>query len=254
MILPIISAIITFHSEGLLANKTLLGLERLRKFSEQRGTAVEFVIVLDSADADTTRVIKTNSTIRPSDQIIVVNNRDLGASRNSGILVAKGNYIGIFDGDDYYSENWLFEALKVVQQKGESVIAHPEFIISFGAVHAVADVWDMDDEKNYSLSNCFSVNPWASCSFGSKATYLKHPYCRTDSKTTGFGYEDWHWNLELISDGIRHVAVKQSALFYRRKAASMLTSMVAQGVIVRPTEFFNNTKKWKLGFHKVLEK
>lgn len=248
-----ISAIITFHNEGLLATKTLLGLERVRKFSEARGISVEFVAVLDSADEETTRVIKTNSVLRKSDQIIKVNNKDLGASRNSGITLARGAYIAIFDGDDYYSENWLYKALSVIQQKGEKVIVHPEFTISFGVTHAVGDVWDMEDRKDYLLSNCFSINPWPSCSFGNRVIYLSHPYCRTDARQTGFGYEDWHWNLELVSNGICHVTAKDTALFYRRKTESMLADMAAKGVIIRPSNFFNRTDNWQLDFEKVFE-
>jgi glycosyltransferase involved in cell wall biosynthesis len=248
-----ISAIITFHSEGLLANKTLFGLERVRKFTELHDLVVEFVIVLDTADEETTQAVNTNPVVRSCDKIIEVENRDLGASRNSGIAVASGTYIGIFDGDDYYSENWLSSAFSVMKKKEGSVIVHPEFTISFGVVHAVGDSLDMDDREDYSLVNFFSINPWTSCSFGKKSTYLSHPYCRTDSKDTGFGYEDWHWNLELVSHGIRHVTAKETALFYRRKAVSMLTGMTASGAVVRPNEFFNRTEKWETGFNEALK-
>lgn len=250
---PIISAVVTFHGEGLLAHKTLLGLERIRSYTEAHGISVELVAVLDCADVETERVVKSNSVLRKSDQVLVVSNRDLGASRNSGIAAARGSHIGIFDGDDYYSKNWLYQALAVIENKAGEVIVHPEYTISFGTDHAVSDVWDMDDNIEYSFSNCFSVHPWVACSFGKKEIYLRHPYHRTDFKKTGFGYEDWHWNLEIVSDGIRHVTAKETALFYRRKTISMLTQMAAAGVIVRPSEFFNNTENWQLGFEKVFE-
>lgn len=253
MIVETISAIITFHGEGLLANKTLFGLERVRKFTEVNNITVELVIVLDAADYETTQAVKTNPIVRKGDKILEVFNRDLGDSRNSGIAVATGSYIGIFDGDDYYSENWLTSAFKVVKDKEGAVIVHPEFTISFGVAHAVGDSFDMDDRKDYSLVNCFSINPWTSCSFGKKTIYTNYPYCRTDSKDTGFGYEDWHWNIELLSHGIRHVTAKETALFYRRKAVSMLTSMASSGVVIRPSEFFNRTKNWQSGFNRVFE-
>lgn len=243
---PFISAVVTFHGEGLLAHKTLLGLERVRLFAEKRGIPVELVAVLDRADHETTRVVKSSPVIRANDNVIEVNNGDTGISRNSGISVATGKYIGIFDGDDFYSEHWICRALAISLSKVGPVVVHPEHTISFGAIHAVSDVWDMDDDKDYSLANAFSIHPWISCSFGEKSLYLKCPYQRAESKTTGFGYEDWHWNLELISQGVRHVTAKGTALYYRTKLKSRFTDQSGGKSILRPSEFFNHSDKWLL--------
>ena len=242
---PDISAIATFHGEGLLAHKTMLGLERVRREAEAQGVSVELVAVLDCADSETNRVVMSSPILRANDQVLEVSNRDLGASRNSGVCVARGSYIGVFDGDDYYTKNWLIQALAVVESKQGDVIVHPEYVINFGTFHTFTDLWDMDDRRDYSLANCLALHPWVSCSFGRKDLYLQHPYQRTDFIKTGFGYEDWHWNLELVSQGVRHVTAKKTALFYRRKSVSMLTGMEAAGVVIRPSEFFNHPVKWE---------
>jgi hypothetical protein len=39
--LPLISAIVTVHAEGLVAHHTLLGLERLRSYAANHGITVE---------------------------------------------------------------------------------------------------------------------------------------------------------------------------------------------------------------------
>ena len=241
---PLVSAVVTFHGEGLLAHKSLLGLERLRVFAESRGILVELIAVLDFADSETTRVVSSSPVIRANDKVIKVCNADPGISRNSGISIASGKYISIFDGDDFYSETWICKALEVSLCKIGSVIVHPEHTVSFGAVHAVSEVWDMDDNKNYSLANAFTLHPWISCSFGEKDLYIKSPYQRADTKTTGFGYEDWHWNLELISQGVRHVTAKETALYYRTKLSSRFTDQNGSKSILRPSNFFNQTKKW----------
>jgi hypothetical protein len=54
---PVISAVVTFHSIGLLAHKTLRGLGRVRDFTEGQGISVELVAVLDCADSETQRVV-----------------------------------------------------------------------------------------------------------------------------------------------------------------------------------------------------
>lgn len=241
---PLVSAVVTFHSEGLLAHKTLLGLERIRIFSEKRGISVELVAVLDCADAETKRVVNSSPVIRCTDKITEVSNGDPGMSRNSGIAAAVGKYIGIFDGDDFYSENWLCKALAVSLSKADPVVVHPEHTISFGSLHAISDVWDMDDKNDYSLVNAFAIHPWISCSFGEKRIYRQCPYQRAESKATGFGYEDWHWNLELISHGVVHVTAKETALYYRTKRESRFTDQSGGKSILRPSDFFNHPKKW----------
>lgn len=239
-----ISAIVTFHNEGLLAHKTLLGLERLRRYAESAGASVELVAVLDNVDKETARVVNSSPVMRSTDQVITVYNGDQGASRNSGVAAAIGRYVGLFDGDDYHSENWLWGALNTVEAKQGDVIAHPDYVASFGAVHSIGQIPDMDITPGYPLANCFSVHPWVSSSFGKKEIYMKHPYSRTDTQITGFGFEDWHWNLELLGNGVRHVTAPQTALFYRRKATSVLVYHLANNAIVRPSRFFTHPEQW----------
>jgi glycosyltransferase involved in cell wall biosynthesis len=234
-----ISAVVTFHAEGLVAHRALLGLERIRRYANQHNIVVEFVLVLDTADTETRRVVRTSPVLREIDQILEVTNADLGASRNSGIASAQGDCIGIFDGDDYHSENWLVGALNTIRSKKTSVVVHPDYVVSFGAIWSIHQVLDMDENPDYPMTNCFSVHPWVSSSFGRRQTYLDHPYLRSDSQKTGFGFEDWHWNLELLASGVRHVSAPNTALFYRRKASSMLTDQLNNKVTIRPNRFFN---------------
>jgi glycosyltransferase involved in cell wall biosynthesis len=240
-----ISAVATFHAEGLTAHRTLLGLERVRRYADQHGLIVQFVLVLDSADSETRRVIFSSSVLREADQIVEVGNLDLGASRNSGVAAARGDFIGIFDGDDFYSENWLVGALSTAKSKKGEVVVHPDYIVCFESICSIGRTLDMDRDPSYPLANCFSVHPWISCSVAKRQIYLDHPYLRTDTKNTGFGFEDWHWNLELLSDGVRHVVAPDSALFYRRKASSMLVDQLANKAIVRPNRFFAEPDNWE---------
>lgn len=246
MISPVISGIVTFHSEGELAAHTLQGMELTRRYAEKVGIIVEFVAVLDCAINETARVVKSSSVLRDYDQIIEVRNRDLGSSRNSGIQAARGNFIGIFDGDDFYSENWLIAALNIAQSFSKECVVHPELQISFGNVHCIAQIVDMNKQPNYPLQNCLAVHPWISCSFAAKSVYQKIPYCRTDTKETGFGFEDWHWNLETIAKGCQHICAYRTAHYYRRKPTSMLTEMVSSGAIIRPTAFFDHPDIWSV--------
>lgn len=241
---PLISAVITFHNEGLLAHKTLLGLDRVRAYTEMHGITVEIVVVLDSADNETTRVVSTSQVLRDSDQIIEVSSHDQGVARNSGVGVARGDYLCLLDGDDYYSENWFVGALETLNSKNGTVVVHPDYVVCFGMSHSIGHILDMDNNPEYPAANYFSVHPWVCSSFAKREVYIANPYHRSDSEQTGFGFEDWHWNLEVIAEGIRHISAPNTALFYRRKSSSVLVNHHNQNVIVRPSKFFDTSEQW----------
>lgn len=241
---PCIDAVVTFHSEGIIAHRTLLGLERIRMHAEAHGIELRLIAVLDNATQETRDIVIGNRVLRPCDQIVQVRHGDLSLSRNSGIEASRADYIGIFDGDDYYSANWLTEALRTLRSRHGEAIVHPEFQVSFGTVHCIARSVDMDETPDYPLANCLTVNPWGACSFGRRQTYLDCPYHVVDFRSTGFGHEDWHWNLELVARGVRHVSAPNTAHFYRRKPSSMLTDQVAGGAVIRPSSFFEASHAW----------
>ena len=241
---PHISGVVTFHNERIVAHRTLLGLERVRKHSEQQGITVELIAVLDNADSETIRIVSSSPVLRDSDQILTVDNNDTGLSRNSGINAANGSFIGFFDGDDYHSTHWLTQALHTITHKKDEVAVHPEYQISFGKTHCIARPPDMDEEKNYPFETCLTVHPWTSSVFARKDTFRTYPYERTQVKNTGFGFEDWHWNLELVAAGIKHVSAPGTAIYYRRKPSSVLTEQVQNGAIIRPSRFFSPDAEW----------
>lgn len=239
-----IDAVVTFHSEGIVAHRTLLGLERLRLHAQAHAVEVRIVAVLDNATAETREIVCTNRVLREGDQVVEVRHGDLSLSRNAGIEAARAGFVGVFDGDDYYSANWLTKALATAQAHTGEVVVHPEFQVSFGTVHCIARSIDMDETPDYPLANCLTVNPWGACSFGRRETYLAHPYHVVDFRGSGFGHEDWHWNVELVAGGVRHVSAPGTAHFYRRKTSSMLTDQVAGGAVIRPSRFFEASQPW----------
>ena len=239
-----IDAIVTFHSEGIVAHWTLLGLERLRLHAAEHQIEVRVVAVLDNATPETREIVTASQLLREQDQVVPVKHGDLSLSRNSGVEAATAEFVGIFDGDDYYSANWLTSALVTARAHGGEVIVHPEFQVSFGTVHCIARSIDMDETPDYPLANCLTVNPWGACSFGRREIYLACPYHVVDFRSSGFGHEDWHWNVELLARGVRHISAPGTAHFYRRKASSMLTDQVAGGAVIRPSKFFAASQDW----------
>ena len=57
---PVISQIVTFHTEGVLAHFTLTSIMRVREYALIKKIPIEFVLILDRADELTTRIVKNH--------------------------------------------------------------------------------------------------------------------------------------------------------------------------------------------------
>ncbi len=232
-----VSLLITFHGEGVLAHSTLNSIERCRRYAEAAGITTEYVWVLDAINDETREVLMAHPAAGGNVQIVEVAHRDLGASRNSGIQVVRGEAVAILDGDDYFSTNWIERAWFYLKEYGDQAILHPEFVVNFGA-HA-AYCWQVDQAGQYYEQDGLLVNNyWTSWTFAKRSVYLACPYSVTRPLQTGFGYEDWHWNCESIAAGYEHRLAWGTVGFYRRKKTSLVTSTAASGAIVPSSRLF----------------
>jgi glycosyltransferase involved in cell wall biosynthesis len=236
-----VSLLVTFHAEGILAYSTLNSIDRCRKYAEAAGISIEYVWVLDAINDETRKVLMTHPAATSNVQILEVMHRDLGASRNSGIQIARGTAIAILDGDDYFSTNWIERAWCYLNKYGDDAILHPEFVVNFGA--HLAYCWQVDQAgSNYEQDGLLAHNLWTSWTLAKRSVYLECPYSVTHPLQTGFGYEDWHWNCETVASGYEHRLVPETIGFYRRKKSSLVTLTTASGAIIPPTRLFSRKK------------
>lgn len=233
-----VSLLITFHREGVLAHSTLNSIERCRRYAEATGISTEYIWVLDDISDETREVLMAHPAVTGPTRILEVAHKDLGAARNSGIEISRGEAVAILDGDDYFSKNWIERAWFYLKAYGDRAILHPEFIVNFGA-HA-AYCWQIDQAGQYYEKNGLLINNfWTSWTLAKRSVYQEIPYSITRPLASGFGFEDWHWNCESISAGYEHRLAWGAAGFYRRKKASLVTLTAASGAIVPPTQLFS---------------
>lgn len=236
---PDVSAVVTFHREGPLAYSTLLSIERCRRYAENAGMSVEFVITLDNADAETVRIVSDHAVLRDCDQIHQVSYGDLSTCRNHAVAFARGHYVGTFDGDDYFSANWIERGVQMVRAEGEDRVFHPEIIVAFGAQNVF---WRQVDQTSefFRPGALLTTNYWNACVFAARSVFELCPYSPSRVGETGFGFEDWHWNCETIARGYIHRLAPGTARFERRKLKGSLNVAHQQvDAVIRPSLFFD---------------
>ncbi|WP_140984188.1 glycosyltransferase [Asticcacaulis tiandongensis] len=215
-----ITIVLNVHREITYLRRTLLSLVEAVTFAHNDGLSCELVIVLDNSDEHTRTWIKAEDlSAFQATQIIEVDNRSLGLSRNSGIAIAKGQYITTCDADDLISYNMLSACYRTAQAHTSDIAVFPEFLLAFGANTHLCRYYGSKDISTLSL---FSDHPYISRIFFSSDIARRHPYKHADH-SQGYAYEDWCLNAELIANGIEFVIAPETTLYYRQRQGSLLT-------------------------------
>lgn len=233
-----VTAIITFHKEGLLAHKSLLSLSRCRLAAEQAGISIEVIATLDCADRETERVVHSFANEGKPDRIAKVDFGDLGSTRNRAIQSAKGRKVLICDGDDYLSEDFIIRCLEASIEHGNRAILHAELVVLFGAENALW--WQLGDDDPAFDSACMLIhNPWNSCCFAERSIFLANPYKLARPGESGFGFEDWHWNCETLAQGHPHRIARRTVHYVRKKHRDSLNmAHAAHDALIPPSLLF----------------
>ena len=213
-------AVLTLHREGRMAWPSLRALGRAVGRAADAGIAVDVVLVLDRADA-ATRAVVTEATgtgvleRAAATELLAVDLGDPGLSRLAGIEATSAPYVGIVDGDDLVSGNWITASVARLAASAAPVVVHPEYGVNFGEFGGVWRLMESVD-PDFRLEVFYEGNYWPSTCFAPRTVFETHPY-EPAVPTSGLGPEDWHWNVETLLDGIEHVVAPDACLYYRRK-------------------------------------
>jgi len=226
------------HREGRLAHKTLRSVVRAADAALARGVACELVVVLDRPDRATAEFFEEQSEL--VDRIETVDFGDPAPARNHGARVASGALLAFIDCDDLVSGNWLAEAVRARSEldPGAPVVLHPEWNVVFDAAHVLSRHVPPDDAC-WRAENFVEHNYWTAPVVVDRETMLRFPY-RPHAEGSGFGFEDWDWNLVTLASGVRHRVVAGTRIYIRRKhSGSRMLREIADSAIVRPSAGFD---------------
>ncbi len=233
-----ISCVVTFHAEGLLAHKTLASIARAIRFVSDASIKVELVVVADRANQETLSYLERCKWLPAGTRILHTEHGDPGLARNEGIQAACGEYVAILDGDDLYSQDWLLEALRL-NRTNPSFVVHPDYNIYFGAERTISRHPDQRD-ASFRSWQLLTENAWTALCFARREVFITKSYAPTPP-SSGFGYEDWHWNCDAIAAGLIHVVAPGTAHFIRLKSSgSRNAEALERGRVIRHSSLFDS--------------
>jgi glycosyltransferase involved in cell wall biosynthesis len=235
MTVPDISVVLNLHREAAFLARTVESLGEAMAFSQQSGTTLETVVVLDRPDRATSeaagRAVSSLGAFGPV-QRIEVDNGSVGLSRNDGIDRTSGTYVALADGDDLVSYNFFEVCLETARQGGDRTIVIPQYILAFGAS---SHIWKYHGSDQISPLMMFAEHPFVSRTFASRTIYQTLRY--TDATSGRRGFEDWHFNATALANGFRFVPAENAMLFYRQRPGSIMTTSARR--LIPHTEFFH---------------
>jgi len=246
-----ISVVLNIHRECLYLQRTLLSLIEAVSFARHRdGLTFELIAVVDRPD-EQTRAWVSPEKFEDFDgcQIVEVSNGSLALSRNSGIQIANGAYVTTCDADDLVSYNMFSELYNVAESyRGETVAVFPEYLLAFGDCAHLCKYYGSDDIPAPAF---FDYHPFISRVFINTEYAKAHPYKHADHKT-GYAYEDWWFNSELMADDVPLLVAKYTTLYYRQRSGSLLREANSTSVrlihpnrLLDPQRFISKSRVWR---------
>ena len=240
-----VTIIVNAHKEYILLYKTLMSVSTAKRFAEKNGLLVEVIIVLDSPDdymRDLVQNYSRNAELGVN-RVIEISVGSLGVARNIGVENAQGSYLGFMDGDDLCSEGWIYKCYEACMAN-TNYIAHSEVCLFF---EKDPHWWFHTDQREdgFDVKQLLVHNYWIALSFASKEIYEKVPY-HPFNPGSGLGFEDWHWNCETVKYGYKHIAVKGTIHYIRKKefVQSLNFQAAVSNCLIPSTEIMTNSVIW----------
>jgi hypothetical protein len=227
-----LTLIVTAHNETAVAGPTMRSADLAVEAARARGYTVQQIIALDKPTEETSAYFHQARFDHWERRIL--HEGDLGLVRNAVIPDTEGAYIAFLDADDIFSENWLAEGLATVkagEQRGEGLIASPELQILFDRnVTATRNV--EQDSPLFTPYFLYLRNYYDSLCLAPRQAHLEVPYASRDI-AKGLAFQDYQFAIETMSRGWKHVTVKDTIIFKRRRSSSLVVESHARRVIVR---------------------
>jgi glycosyltransferase involved in cell wall biosynthesis len=227
-----LTLVVTAHDETAVCGPTMRSADLAVDAARARGYDVQAIIGLDAATEATTAYFHQSRFDHWERRIL--REGDLGKVRNALLPETEGRYVAFLDADDLFSENWLAEgvaALDAAAERGERAIAHPELNVVFDGDRAV-HLGIEPGSPLFTPHYLYFRHYYDSLCLAPREAHLEIPYVTRDVRH-GLSFQDFQFTIESLAAGWRHVVVRDTIIFKRRRDFSLVTESTGRKSIVR---------------------
>lgn len=227
-----LTLIVTAHDETLVCGPTMTSADVAVEAARAAGYTVQTIVALDKATDATTEYF--NQPCFDHWERWTMGEGDLGRVRNALVPQTSGRFIAFLDADDLFSENWLadgLDRLTAADARGERIIAHPEVNIVFDGGKYLWQNVDQDSPM-FTPHYMYVRNCYDSLCLTPREAHLEVPYVQRDV-ANGLSFQDWQFAIETMARGWKHVVVRDTIIFKRRRDFSLVVESRNRQSIVR---------------------
>jgi glycosyltransferase involved in cell wall biosynthesis len=206
-----VSIVIPCYNHGVMLREALASVEQVRN-----ANLLEVIIVDDgSSEAETTRIL--DEATKAGYSVVSQPNRGPGAARNTGIRLAKGEFILPLDSDNRVRDVYLNEAASLLKDNP-----------SLDVIYADAEFFGERSGRwyvpHFNLLSLIRGNFIDTCALYRKK--LWEEVGGYDEQIICMGWEDWDFWLRVTCHGGAFVHLSKIAFDYRVRKDSVIVKLI----------------------------
>ncbi len=227
-----LAMVVTAHDETAVSGPTMRSADRAVAAAREAGYVVRPVLALDAATEATAAYF--GQACFDHWERRVFDEGDIGRVRNAVVQQLDSRYVAFLDADDLFSDNWLAAGVAALDEaagRGERAIAHPELNVVFDGVRTIQVNLDQRSPL-FTPHYLYLRHYYDSLCLAPREAHLEIPYVSRDVPN-GLSYQDFQFTIESLDAGWRHLVVRDTIIFKRRRDVSLVTESTQRKAVVR---------------------
>ena len=214
-----VSIILNVHRERGYFSRTMHSIDAAVRYAKHAGISCELIVIADRSDAATLSWFRHRTNEGYAAFLLKeVDNGSLGLSRNDGLSLARGKFVLTADADDLISVNTITASVSAALNTPGKAIYFPQYYFSFGIDPHLYELHPLSVVTSQAL---FAHHPYVS-RFLARRRDLEGLAFADLKLSTGFAFEDWHFNLQAVAAGLDLRVAPEVTVYYRQRGNSLL--------------------------------
>jgi hypothetical protein len=233
-----LAVIVTAHDETAVCGPTMRTADLAIEAARERGFTVQAVVGLDQPTEGTSAYFHQSHFDHWERRVL--HEGEPGRARNALVHQCDGRYIAFLSAYDLCSENWLaagVAAMEAAVGRGQHVIAHPELNVTFDGQKMVYINIDQNSPL-FTSHFLYYRDYYDSPCLATREAHLEIPYVSRDvPDPDGLPAQDSRFTIETMGSGWRHLTVKDTIIFRRRRGRpGVIESNGGTSIVAAPPE------------------